>query len=130
MGTSPFGSAPGLLGQALAVVDEDGEQVVLDQFEATLLLELTDGLEPATVSACVACRSRVLAGVAFLDLLEQALNHERARELIELVEEAPTLHLYVGDLESDCTHRTWRDPLFDEWADAFAELPPVGKLAP
>jgi formylglycine-generating enzyme required for sulfatase activity len=82
------------------------------------------------VSACLTCRSRVLAVVAFLDLLEQSLAHERARELIELAEEAPTLHVYVSDLESDCTHRTWRDPLFDEWADAFAELPPVGKLAP
>jgi hypothetical protein len=130
MGTSPFGSAPELPGRAIAVADEDGEQVVLDEFEATLLLELTDGLEPATVSACLTCRSRVLAVVAFLDLLEQSLAHERARELIELAEEAPTLHVYVSDLESDCTHRTWRDPLFDEWADAFAELPPVGKLAP
>jgi hypothetical protein len=130
MGTSPFSPAPGSLDRALAVVDEDGEQVVLDQFEATLLLELTNGLDPATVSACDACRSRVVAVVAFLDLLEHALAHERARELVELAEEAPTLHLYVGDLESECTHRTWRDPLFDEWADAFAELPPVGKLMP
>ena len=130
MGTSPFGSAPRLPGRAIAVADEDGEQVVLDEFEATLLFALTDGLEPATVSACLTCRSRVLAVVAFLDLLERALAHERARELIELAEEAPTLHVYVGDLESDCTHRTWLDPLFDEWAEAFAELPPVGKLAP
>jgi hypothetical protein len=115
---------------SLALVDEDGEQVELDAFEATLLLELTRGLEPATVSACPGCRSRVVAVVAFLDLLGDALAHERALELTELAEDAPTLHLYVADLASDCRHHEWRDPLYDEWADAFAELPPVGRLAP
>jgi hypothetical protein len=116
--------------ESLALVDEDGERVELDGFEATLLLELTRGLEPATVSACPGCRSRVLAVVAFLDLLDGALAHERASELTELAEDAPTLHVYVADLGSDCDHLEWRDPLYDEWADAFAELPPVGRLAP
>jgi hypothetical protein len=128
--SSAFGPGTRMPGAALVVADEDGERVVLDEFEATLLLELTGGLEAATVSACFDCRSRVVAVVALLDLLEGALAHERARELIELGEEAPTLHLYIGDVASDCTHRHWRDPLYDEWADAFAELPPVGKLAP
>lgn len=116
--------------ESLALVDEDGERADLDAFEASLLLELTRDLEPATVSACPGCRSRVLAVVAFLDLLDGALAHERAFELTELAEEAPTLHLYVADLASDCEHHEWRDPLYDEWADAFAELPPVGRLMP
>ncbi len=120
----------GLPDDSLALVDEDGERVELDEFEATLLLDMTRGLEPATVSACPGCRSRVVAVVAFLDVLEGALAHERVYELTELGEDAPTLHLYVADLASDCDHREWRDPLFDEWADAFAELPPVGRLAP
>jgi hypothetical protein len=130
VGASPSGPGNRLSGVALVVADEDGERVVLDEFEATLLLELTGRLDGATVSACFSCRSRVVAVIAFLELLEDALAHERARELIELAEEAPTLHLYIADAASDCTHRTWRDPLYDEWADAFAELPPVGKLAP
>ncbi len=115
---------------ALAFVDEDGERVELDCDEAALLLGLTRDLDPATVSACPRCRSRVVAVVAFLDLLNEAITHDRAIELTELAEEAPTLHLYVGDLASDCDHPTWRDPLSDEWADAFAELPPVGRLMP
>lgn len=119
-----------LPGVAVVIADDDGERVALDAFEAAVLFELTAGLEPATVSACLSCRSRVLAVVAFLDLLDDALAHERARDLLELAEDAPTLHLYVADLESGCTHRRWHDPLYDEWADAFAELPPVGKLAP
>jgi len=116
--------------ESLALTDEDGERVELDAFEATLLLELTQGLEPATVSACPGCRSRVVAVIAFLDLLGDALAHERTLELTALAEDAPTLHLYVADLASDCEHFEWRDPLYDEWADAFAELPPVGRLAP
>jgi hypothetical protein len=115
---------------ALAVVDDDGSRVVLDSASASLLLELTGGLDPATVSACPSCRSRVLAAVAFVDLLTAAVAHDRSAELIELAEEAPTLHVYVSDLAAGCSHRAWLDPGFDEWADAFAELPPVGRLAP
>ena len=117
-------------GEVLAVADEDGKRVGFETAEAALLLELTDSLEAATVSACPGCRSRVLAVVAFLDLLDGALAHARARELIELAEEAPTLHLYVDDAATSCPHHEWLDPLSDEWADAFAELPPVGRLAP
>ena len=115
---------------ALVVVDEDGARVGLDRPEAELLLRLTDGLEAATVSACPGCRSRVVAVVALLDLLDGVLAHARARELTELAEEAPTLHLYVDDAGAHCEHLEWLDPLYDEWADAFAELPPVGRLAP
>jgi hypothetical protein len=115
---------------ALAVVDDEGARLLLDDAETALLLDLTENLEPATVSACPDCRSRVVAVVAFVDLLERALAHPRAVELIELAEDAPTLHLYLGDLTSACVHRRWRDPLYDEWADAFAELPPVRRLAP
>ena len=122
--------APAGVHDALALVDDDGERVELDPVEAQLLLELTGGLEAATVSACPHCRSRVLAVVALLDLLDDAVTHTRIAELRELAEDAPTLHLYVGELDFECEHRAWRDPGFDEWADAFAELPPVGRLAP
>jgi hypothetical protein len=121
--------APRSSGGALAVVDDDGSRVVLDSASASLLLELTGGLDPATVSACPSCRSRVLAAVAFVDLLTAAV-HDRSAELIELAEDAPTLHVYVSDLAAACSHPAWLDPGFDEWADAFAELPPVGRSAP
>lgn len=108
---------------ALAFVDDDGERVNLDEDEAALLLGLTGGLDAATVSACPNCRSRVLAVVAFADLLREAITHPRSTELRELAEDAPTLHVYVGDLDTDCSHRAWRDPGFDEWAELCADLP-------
>jgi hypothetical protein len=108
--------------ETLAFADEDGAEVVLDAGEAASLLALAHGLEPATVSACPECRSRVLAAVAFVDLLESSPPHPRSAELLELADEAPTLHLYVVDAVTDCRHRAWRDPGFGEWRDAVAEL--------
>jgi hypothetical protein len=106
----------------LAFVDDDGEEVVLDADEATSLLALTNGLDAATVSACPRCRSRVLACVALVDVLEDAPPHPRARDVIDLAEDAPTLHLYVQDLAVDCAHAGWRDPGSAEWADAIDDL--------
>ena len=108
--------------EVLAFVDDDGEEIVLDEDEAATLLQLTHELDPATVSACPTCRSRVVACVALVDVLEEAPPHPRTRELIELADEAPTLHLYVQDLETRCTHATWRDPGFTEWAEALDDL--------
>ncbi|MET0627484.1 MAG: hypothetical protein ABW033_03395 [Acidimicrobiia bacterium] len=107
---------------ALTVIDDDGEKVVLDDDEAATLLALTSGLEPATVSACPSCRSRIVAAVALVDLLTDAPPVARARELIELADDAPTLHLYVRDLRARCDHRGWRDPGFEEWAEVMADL--------
>lgn len=109
---------------ALSVVDDDGDEVVLDDDEAGTLLALTGGLESATVSACPGCRSRVLACVALADLLRDGPPHTRARDLLELADEAPTLHLYVEDLTTDCTHTRWRDPGHTEWAEALDDLTP------
>lgn len=103
---------------ALRFLDEDGEEVELDASEADTLLALTAKLDAATVSACSECRSRVLATVAFVDLLDAAQPHPRSGDLIELADEAPTLHLYVIDLATSCRHTHWRDPGFAEWLDA------------
>jgi hypothetical protein len=107
---------------ALAFFDDEGAQVILDAEEAASLWALTGALEAATVSACPTCRARVLACVALADLLEVAPPHPRARELLELADDAPTLHLYVSDSISDCHHRTWRDPGHAEWSEALGEL--------
>jgi hypothetical protein len=101
----------------LTFMDDDGVAVMLDAGEAESLLALTHGLDAATVSACPDCRSRVLASVAFIDLVESAAPHARARELIELADDAPTLHLFVVDDATTCRHRAWRDPLHGEWED-------------
>jgi hypothetical protein len=108
--------------ETLAFADEDGAEVVLDASEAASLLTLTEDLEAATVSACPECRSCVLAAVALVDLLESSPPHPRSAELLDLADEAPTLHLYVVDVVTDCRHRSWRDPGFGEWRDAVAEL--------
>ena len=102
---------------ALRIVDEEQNEVVLDDAEAAALLGATAGLEAATVSACPDCRSRVLAAVAVVDLVDASAPHSRANEIVELADEAPTLHLYVVDEASDCQHRSWRDPLYGEWVE-------------
>ena len=110
------------LQEALTFADDDGEEVVLDAEEADSLLALTGGLDSATVSACTQCRSRVLACVALVDLLEGAPPHPRANEIRALADDAPTLHLYVQDLMTECTHSRWRDPGAAEWAEALDDV--------
>jgi hypothetical protein len=107
---------------ALAVLDDDGEEVVLDADEADTLLALTGGLDRATVSACPSCRSRTIAAVALADLLADSPPFARSGELVELADDAPTLHLYVRDLVTECQHAGWRDPGFEEWAEVMADL--------
>ena len=114
----------GVTEPTLLILDDDGEQVALVASEADTLLSFTGGLERATVSACTACRSRVIAAVALVDLLEDAPPHPRTGDLIDLADEAPTLHLYVADVATMCPHRTWRDPGFEEWAAVVAEPDP------
>jgi hypothetical protein len=109
----------------LAFVDDDGERVELDADDATGLLEITGGLEGATVSACPDCRSRVIAVVALVDLLDAAPPRRGANELLALAEDAPTLHLYVVDGGARCDHRAWRDPGHEEWLDAVSPAGPA-----
>jgi hypothetical protein len=112
---------------ALRIVDEEQNEVALDAGEAAALLIATAGLEAATVSACPDCHSRVLAAVALVDLMDASAPHPRAAEIVELADEAPTLHLYVIDEASDCRHRLWLDPLYGEWIEVVegATGPPV-----
>jgi hypothetical protein len=107
---------------AVAFVDEDGAEVVLDRGEAESLWEITDALDGATVSACPACRSRVVACVALVDVLDRAPAHPRSNELIELADNAPTSHLYVQDLASPCSHHRWLDPGYTEWAEVLEQF--------
>jgi hypothetical protein len=107
---------------SLVLFDDEGNEIVLDESEATALGDLSDGLEPATVSACQQCRSRVVACAALVDLLDAAPPHPRGPELIELADEAPTHHLFVQDLLATCRHRLWRDPGYAEWREALDAL--------
>jgi hypothetical protein len=109
-------------GEAVAFVDDDGTELVLDVAEADSLWALTHRLESATVSACPDCRACVLASVALADLLEESPPHSRSRELLDLATDAPTLHVYVVDLVTECRHRAWHDPGFTEWREAVADL--------
>jgi hypothetical protein len=109
---------------ALRFLDDEGTEVGLDGSESDALLALTGGLEAATVSACPACAARVLAVVAFVDLLGVSGPHPRSEELVDLADESPTLHLYVVDDDSECTHSEWRDPGHGEWEDAVEEPGP------
>jgi hypothetical protein len=112
---------------ALRIVDEEQNEVALDAADTAALLLATAGMEAATVSACPDCHSRVLAAVALVDLVDRSAPHPRALEIVELADEAPTLHLYVVDEASECNHRSWRDPLYAEWLEIVdgAAGPPV-----
>ncbi|MFZ4585268.1 MAG: hypothetical protein ACOYNI_08580 [Acidimicrobiia bacterium] len=101
-------------GHALLITDGEGQDCRVGPIEADRLWRLTRGLESATVSACPTCRSRVLAAVALVDLLDECPPFEAADALRELADEAPTLHLYVID-SAPCAHRAWRDPGYEEW---------------
>jgi hypothetical protein len=57
-----------------------------------------------------------------VDLLDEVATFDRVAELVDLADEAPTLHLYVRDLVTRCQHRRWHDPGADEWADVMADL--------
>jgi hypothetical protein len=107
---------------AMVVLDDDGNELRFDADEAARLFALTGDLDAATVSACPQCRSRILAAVALVDLIEDAPPLPRATALTELADDAPTLHLYVRDVASRCSHGAWKDPGFDEWAEAMADL--------
>jgi hypothetical protein len=98
----------------MTFLDGEMSEVALDSQEAKSLVVLVGGFERVTVSACPGCRSRILAAVALVDLLDAAPPHPRGRELLELADEAPTLHVYLVDDGSDCTHERWLDPGFDE----------------
>lgn len=105
------------VGVALRILDEDGYEVGLDAGEADSLFDLARRFDAATVSACPGCRSRVLAAVALVDVLDASPPHARSADLVELADDAPTLHLFVVDEVAECSHAAWRDPLFTEWAD-------------
>lgn len=107
----------------LSILDGEGGRVDLDPGEAADLLALADGLEAATTSACARCRCRVVACVALVELLDAAAPHARGPEIVELADDAPTLHLYVVDGATRCSHRTWRDPGREEWTDAVGGAP-------
>ena len=105
-------------GGGLTFLDGELSDVALDDDEASTFLALVGDLDAVTVSACPACRSRILAAVALVDLLDAAPPHPRAPELVELADEAPTLHVYLVDEGSACGHDGWLDPGYDEWAEA------------
>lgn len=105
--------------ESLVVANGDGEAIGLNDREALLYLPIFDR---ALVSACPECRSRVVAALALRDALDDAPPLEATDDLRDLVEEAPTLHLYVFDAASSCTHGAWRDPGYDEWADMLDEF--------
>jgi hypothetical protein len=118
--TLRHGYLPAMSECALRILDEEGRRVDLDGGEAAALFAATASLEQATVSACGQCRSRVIAAVALVDVLDgDAGLHTRSGDLIDLADEAPTLHLYVIDLMTHCRHRRWRDPLFAEWLEVI-----------
>jgi hypothetical protein len=108
----------------LLICDDAGGEVMLDAASADTLMALTESFDGATVSACPQCRARVLAAVAVVDVLDQAPPHPAATVIVNLADDAPTLHLYLIEPDSDCPHRLWHDPGFEEWLEVSGEEQP------
>ena len=106
------------LAGGLTFLDGELSEVELDPEEASSFVALVGDLDDVTVSACTGCRSRILAAVALVDLLDAAPPHPRGPDIVALADEAPTLHIYLVDAGSKCDHGGWFDPGYDEWADA------------
>ena len=85
------------MGVGLVIMDDDGNGVELDRYEAECLFSLANCFEGATVSACPDCKSRVVSSVALVDVIIAAPPHARSSEIFDLADDAPTLHLYVID---------------------------------
>ena len=103
---------------AIAILDGDGGELRLTGDEAVALLDVCDRFEAATVSACRDCAAKVLATVAVVDVVDGAAAHPASMRLVELADEAPTLHLYLVDLATTCQHARWSDPGYEEWCAA------------
>ncbi len=97
--------------------DDVGNAVYLDDTEVLAIWNTGEGIDAATVSACVSCKCRVVSTLALADLLSDALALATSHELYELVDDAVSAHLYVVDLATKCLHRTWLDPLAEAWAE-------------
>ena len=108
----------------LVICDDAGAELALDAASADTLMALTDHFEAATVSACPQCAARVLASVAVVDVLDGAPPHPFATAIVNLADEAPTLHLYVLEPDSQCAHRLWRDPGYEEWCEVMGTARP------
>lgn len=106
-----------LPGAGIAIIDEDGAELLLDAREAASLFAVTGGLDGATISACPSCRSRVLACLALVDLVDASPPHPRGPEIVDFADDAPSSHCYVQDLATTCRHRSWLDPGRLEWLD-------------
>src|SRR5262249_21259825 len=115
---------------SLAVVDDDGNRVVLDAGEAVLLFGLTDGFEAAAVSACPPRRNPGPALGAPLRPLQPRPPTAGPADLTDLAERVPRLHLYGEDLVTDCEHDEGLDRGYTEWCDAIDEVPGVRRPAP
>ena len=111
----------------LCIIDNDGRRLEINHDDALSLFQLAEGLEAATTSSCTECRSRVIASGALSDLLSSFVEHPRVLEIIAFADDASTLHIYVIDVESPCTHRTWRDPGREEFFMAVKAQSPIRK---
>ncbi|MFZ4514959.1 MAG: hypothetical protein ACOYN3_01450 [Acidimicrobiia bacterium] len=103
----------------LVLTDGEARISAIDDRAVPTLMPL---FEAASVSRCPQCRSGVLAALAVLDGLDAAPPLEAVTHIRDLIDEAPTLHIYMVDHGAGCSHRAWRDPGFEEWCDAVESV--------
>ena len=108
----------------IKIFDSSGEeQLIDDDLAQKIFAKFNTKLDPR-VSSCVHCNSCVVACEPFEVLVdtirETNIDSEPLSELIDFIENATSVHLYVWE-ENNCTHTLWLDPLFSEWSNATGE---------
>lgn len=110
---------------SITIIESSGNKVTLSESDSAHLLAALKGSKDPRVSACVHCNSAVLAAEPFNDVLDELLvdgviDSDVVRELIDLVEEAEEVHIYLWE-ENECVHNLWRDPIAYEWSEVTGE---------
>lgn len=110
---------------AVKVLDSSGQSVELDDHQANMLFEAMVGGSDPRISACIECRSAVVATEPFNTLLDDlSILHPDQTEiignLIDLVESSEAVHIYIME-DNDCVHVLWRDPIAAEWSEVTGE---------
>lgn len=108
----------------LTIIESGGERVELTPEQSLILLDALRDPDPR-VSACVNCHSAVLASEPFGLVLDElgidgAIDGEVVREIIELVENTESVHVYIWEA-NECVHQLWKDPLAYEWSEVTGE---------
>ena len=110
---------------SIKVLDSSENTVELNEFQSNMLIDAINSGKDPRISGCSKCNSCVVACEPFLNVLDELSTTfvgeiDVIRELMDLVENSPTVHIYIWE-ENECVHLLWRDPVAFEWSGVTGE---------